>query len=616
MGLSRELWAGLAAFGIFFLQFVTVPFLGDIDMAGKLFLFACIVLLSGIFYFQSVIYLRVSSVLGLLTLLLLIFFASAAQAFQPAWAFLQVGIFALYLLFLLMVAHGTTQVPIFRYKLIDATLFFGVLAAILGLYEYHHFLLFGPTRTMLIPYLLPPNLSLQVTGPYGQPNLFAVFLTVVLLAFFFRYLHPSKNSPLNRLARLRFIPFFLVAFVFFLTGSRGGLLSASLILGFLAWLVASDRYLAAAPDCRKEFLLLMLYVGGAALFAKGVGWWCASGDLGRALTDVGVSTDARFIFWTSAIFIFGDHPWLGVGLDGYRFFQNTYGPISHDALGFVRYEAMGNTLWTHNELLQILCEGGVLAFALSIFLLGLLLYKIYVSFVKKGKEINPLFIYSHLFLLPFIIQSNFEWPFRSPPLLILFFSYLGVLLSQYSFKSMAISAGGRRMAKGLLVVALGLTSCLLYQEISIGTLGRNMRNSATIEETLVDFELLANNPYSEHRVLSYALPRYAREALSREDNSLAERILPYYVRLCTTQGVRWHWYNLALIYAKLGQEADARLAIQHAIDLMPPENLYWDFMHYLNVHEAVRATGRPIESFFPIGTMPDFSVLERSYDGN
>lgn len=601
MKVSSESSVVAVAYGILLLQFVTVPFLGDIELAGKLFVFVFAVLLCGLVFFRRIVQLEISPVLGCFAVLVVLFFVSARQAINPAWSFIQVGILSVYLLFLLMMTHLSVKMPVFREKIIDALLFLGIIAASLGLYEYVHFLVLGPTGSMLIPYLLPPDLFLQIGGPLGQPNLFAVFLTLVLLAFLYWHLHRPAQSLPSLLEFFRFVPFFLVGLVFFLTGSRGGFLSFSLIFGFLAWLVASGRYLVAGFGQRGEFIRLTLCLGAAFLVAKGLNGWFASDAYtgAKSLGDAGISTDGRFVFWTSAILIFLDHPWLGIGLDGYKFLQTDYGPLAHKVLGFVQFEAMGSTNWAHNELLQILCEGGMAAFFLSALLILLLLNKIWKKSIKNDDHIEPFFLYSHLFLLPFIIQSMFEWPFRHPSLLALFFACLAVLLSQYPLWHISISPGGQRTVRLLISLALGLTVVLFYQEIALGSLKRNLKNSENTESTLPEFESFANNPYSAHRALAHAVPRYAIDALSRDDNAFAVRILPYYERLCMLKGAHWNWHNLALIYYKVGRETDARESIQKAIDLMPSEELYWQYLHYLNTLQASRNSGRPLESFFP-----------------
>ena len=601
----------LVALGVLLLQFATVPFLGDIDMAGKLFLLAFATLVCALFSLRTVAMVRVSPAFGLLALLLMVFFASAMQAFNPEWAFIQVGILALNLLFLLMITHWVSKNPDFYHSFVDSLLSFGLIAALLGLYDYVHFLVFGPTPFMLIPYLLPPNHSLRVGGPYGQPNLFAVFLTVVLLVYFYQYLHRPEDMPSGPLATLRLLPFSLVALVFFLTGSRGGLLSLSIILGFLTWLVASGRYLADARNNRVEFFRLLLCLGVAFIVAQGLGGWFAPGvKLGSALGDVGISTDARFVFWTSAVFIFLAHPWLGVGLDGFQFFQNEFGPIAHKALGFVNYEAMGHTKWVHNELLQILCEGGIFAFVLVIFLNWLFFKKIWGEIIKDKNEREPFSLYCYLFLLPFIIQAMFGWPLRHPALLALFFTFLGILFSQYPLFDVALSNAKRSVLVVLFFFGLLLTVCLASKEVSIGRLKHDLKNKHNIEKTIPLFEHLVNNPYSKERVLSYALPIYLNEALARKNKTLAILILPFYDRLCLTKGAHYDWYNLALLFFKIGKENDSHVAIQHAIELMPSSDSYWDFLHYLNIRQASKDTGRSMETFSPWHSKALSSALE------
>jgi O-antigen ligase len=603
------------AAGILLLQFVTIPFLGDIANAGKLYIFCLAVLAYALWFrFQNAEF-RASSVVAVFILLWAVFFVSAWQALEPGWALLQSAILAVFLLFLLLVTHLAARVPAFLEKLVDALLFFGVLAALLGLYEHVHYLLLGPTRSMLIPYLLPPNTMARVYGPYGQPNQFALFLTVSLLAFFYRYIHRPTTQRAIRFTALRYVPFALVAWVFFLTLSRAGLLSLGLVFGFLVWLVASRRYLATDAAGRREFFCLLLLLGTTFFLSKMLAWSSAS-DLNmiRPLGDTGINPSGRYVFWTSAVLIFLDHPWLGIGLDHYKNVMNAYGPLSHEFLGFVPYEAMKSTNWAHNDLLQILCEGGIFAFALVLFLLILLLLKIWKNFVRRDRIKEPFFLYCHLFLLPFVIQSMFEWPLRSAPLLILFFACLGGLLSQYPLKKIRISLWGRRSIRLFLVIGLCLAASLFYQEIQIGTFKRDFLRGKPAETSLETFATLAERPYSSHRVLKGALPGYLREALNREDDALARKILPYYERLSTLEGARWQWYDLARLYLKIGRETDAREAIQRAIDLMPLDSLSNAFLHYLNMLKAARATGRPLDSFWPLGQKIDFTNLELVHD--
>lgn len=602
-------WTFFWAIAILSLQFITVPGLGDIDKAGKLFIFIFTVLFVAQRFIAKNLKLKISQISAVFITLFGIFLISSGQAFAPGWAFIQTFIFASFVIYLILLTDFSFKNPGFLDCLNSALLFFGLLAAILGLYEYFCFVLIGPSESMLIPFLLPPNGSIRISGIFGQPNLFALFMSVVLLAYCYHYIHSSFEIPSGVLSPIRFLPFFVVALVFFLTGSRAGLLSLLLVWGFILWLVVSGRYLADNVKGRKELYCLVVCLVLALIVSIGLNGWFASEAL-RSFGKVGLSGDARFVFWMSAILIFLDNPWLGVGLDNYGFLQSGYGPSSHKLLGFVPYEAMLDTDWAHNELLQILCEGGLLTFCLLLFLTLFLMWKIKTGFMDRNRRFTPVFLYSHLFLLPFIIQSMFSWPFRSPPLLVLFFSFLGGLLSQYPLKTIIISLASRKIMAFFLFLGLCVTAILFYQEIRIGDFKKSFVGNHHLETTLDDFDALVNHPYSSYRALSKALPIYSREALDRENISLAEKILPYYEQLSMLEGARWQWYDLARLYLKIGREDAANAAIQRAIDLMPADELPWAFQHYLNMLKASRETGRPLESFFPRGRKIDFNVME------
>lgn len=594
------------------LQFVTVPLLGDINKVGKLFVFALSVIVFAFFFFKSKSTLKVSPVLMVFGLIWLSFFLLARFSISPPWAYLHVAMLALGLVFALLVSHVSARSEHFFRLFVAALLIAGVLASALGLYEYFHFSFLGSSRRMLIPYLLPPDLGPRVVGLYGQPNLFAVFLTSTVLAFFYHYVHRDDFSTERHTSFLRFVPFLLVSLVFFQTGSRAGLLSIVLILGFLSWLVARGKYLDSEPQRKKEFISLLICFCVAFVASRLLAQYFIQ-DV-SSLTDVGVSSDARFIYWTTAVLIFLDNPWTGIGLDNYRFLQNSYNLEAHDLLGFVEYERMSNTNWAHSEILQLLCEGGVLVF-IPVFLLLLLL--VYVSskhFIRTESRIDPQFLYSHIFLFPFIIQSFFSWPFRYPSLLILFFAFLAILVAQYRLFELKISLFVSVLIRFSLVICFCLAFVLLYYEFKIGEFNKSFTDVESIEQTIPLFDDLVDNAYSRYRVLHGGTPYYVHEALLREDNALATWILPYCEQLTVLEGARWQWFNLTKIYLKLGHEADARKAILKTIDLMPSDDMTWSVLHYLNMLQAARETGRPLEYFWPNGHAFDLYDMELIHD--
>ncbi|MBW6499700.1 MAG: O-antigen ligase family protein, partial [Bacteroidales bacterium] len=353
----------------------------------------------------------------------LLFFMGSFYAAYSIWSFYLLGVLGVYLLVFFLITNFSRVRHDFIETFIDVFLLFGLLAALLGLYEYFYFHICGVTQTPLIPYLLPADNDPRISGPYGQSNLFALFLSLTLLVSLYRYLHnfvKYRYQP-SWIGLLRFVPVLVVATSFFLTRSKGGFLGLFLILCFMLWLIVSKRYLAEDHSARKEFFLILMSLAVAFTFSRlalvvGIEEVVAT----RSFSDTGTNPSGRFVFWTSAILIFLDHPWLGVGLDNYRFLMNGYGPVAHDLLGFVEFEAMKSTLWAHNEYLQLLAEGGIFLFGLVLFFLFFFFKKIWKYFIRPAHIDRPLFLYSHLFLVPFLIQSQFSWPLRHPALLLLF----------------------------------------------------------------------------------------------------------------------------------------------------------------------------------------------------
>lgn len=597
------------------LQFLIIPFLGSVSLGAKSYGFVFSVLLVALYFLKDVSEIRYSPVSFPLWAIGLLFLFAAWNAFSPVDAFNGVGVLVAGLLYLSMVVHLAGSVSGFSLRVIDALLVAGVVAAAMGLYEYFHFSQLGPSRDMLIPYLLPPDRSYRVYGMYGQPNLFSLFLNFCLLGFIYRYLH--RPFMVGRWSRcLRFLPFFLVALTLFLTVSRAGLLSLIFSLSFLGWLVASGRYLTSDTARKKELIAIFLSLAVAFLIYKWLNWGGpGKEDLARNFAGLSVGTDGRFVFWTASFLIFLDNPLLGVGLDNFQYFLSSKVLQAHDLLGFVEYEAMGVTSWSHNELLQMLCEGGIVVFLLLFLLMLLFFFRVWQNFVKRKKGVdNPFFLYAHLFLLPFIFQSMLSWPLRHPALLALFLFLGGVLLSQYPLRDVDLPSPWRSFLKVGICVCCGITIFLFVQEARLGHFFRELHSSQNLEETLAPFYGFCENAYAEARVLEEALPIYAKWVVKEKNSNSASLLLPYAERLVSLKGSGKQWYLLAMLHYVAGAETKAVNAMQHAIELRPFDNRYWYFLHHLNMLSASRKTGRPLKDFYSEKVEYNISVPEFFHD--
>ncbi|PLX89797.1 MAG: hypothetical protein C0619_10445 [Desulfuromonas sp.] len=519
------------------------------------------------------------------------------NAFYFPAALKAVALLCIFLLYALIVVPSLFPrgMDAFFFK---AFLVFIQLVSALGLYEYVSFLLNGKSSGMLIPYLLPKNQSIRIAGIYGQSNLFALLLLVGVLIFIYFSLHGDYRSLKTSgfFKPLRCLPFFVVSLVFFLTGSRAGLLAFILSVSFLLLLVVRKRYLTANSKQRLLFFKLLFVAGLAFAMAQALNYYL-EGFAPRGLSTTGINADARFLFWAASVLIFLDHPLFGVGLDNFQFFLPKYALAAHDLLGFVPYEAMGYAKWSHNEFLQLLCEGGlVVALPIAIFI-GVYLYRLY-GFLNGTVHCTSRVMFGHFLLFPFLIMSMFSWPLRHPALLVLFFTLLGSLLAQYFPRRYTLSAAGHRFLQvGALVMLVVIVSVGL-QELRMGRFSQGLGHDNPMLG-VTEFETLVQHPYAEHTLLLRATPFYLEAAIQNNDVELAEMVLPYFTSLVELQGAHWQWFNLARLYEFLGFEAKAEHAVKQAIELQPAKESYWTFLHVLNMYKASRETGRPLNDFIP-----------------
>ena len=541
----------------------------------------------------------------------LLFIATFLSSIDLGFTFAYVFVAAILFFWLLAKSffscENYSQITDFFLRLLAIFIF---VIALLGLYEFFSFMYLGKSGKMLIPYILPPNKSVRVAGIFGQPNLFALLLLSGLLTFFYTYLHdPVFNLSNCRFKHLYYLPVFVVALCFFLTGSRAGLLAMLCTLLLMCLMVARKRYLAFDPEQRRKFCIMLMVVCIAwgtsyLLNASGAG----SGT--RSMAGTEISTQGRFVFWASAWLMFLDHPWFGIGLGNYKFYLSEYLSRAHEWLGFVQYEAMGYTKWAHNELLQLTCEGGIFVLLVLLALLGIFARQLF-RFAQGGCECSPLKFYAHIFIIPFIIQSMFSWPLRHPGLLALFFTFMAMLGAQYTGKVVAVPKWGRYALKALALVALAGVIFIAVQETKMGLFARSM-TCENARENFDRFEQLIAQPYTEYPLLLHLTPLYTSVALKEKDVEFGANILPYLKKLASMQGAHWQWYNLAAVHNLLGQREDAHIAIENAIEVRPSAHKYWAFQHYLNIQDVAAKTGLPLKDFLPIppgGEAPDLQGL-------
>lgn len=566
-------------------QLLVVPIFSNQPLGGKVALFSFFVIILAL----CMVWQRREWILPLplipLVCLIVIFLVSLSRSTMPGVGIVEFGIFAAGVLFCVLVANLSYESDDFQKWVFKWLQIIGLIVAILCLYQYADWIVAGPKKETLIPFLLPPCYG-RVNGVYGQPNLTALLLQLTIIASLPGYV-PRTGLTRTCGGCRRDVAFFFVSTAFFLTGSRAGLLSLCVVLSILLWLTLRGKLRCSGRSLVKPLLILML---GFVFSLLPLSSEMATSSYARGE----ISIDARFLFWTASFLTFLDSPFWGVGLDHFKLFLPSYARKAHDVLGFVEYESMGYTNWSHNEYLQILAESGIVGFLFLTAFCLMLVRLMHKYFARKNPAIERVFLL--LLLSPFFIQALFSWPFRYPALLFIFFLLLGIVLSKgssYRFhvRPMAGSLIGLLLAASVLGIAFFSLKEYRFNQLKKQA-NENGCRSANIINSM-------NDPYLEFNMLREVLPLCISDESSLEDRALMGTLEPYFAKIANLQGTHSQWYNLGLVYRNLDEYAQAEHAFQKAVERQPEFELGWAALHVLHIEEAARQTGRPIEDFLP-----------------
>ena len=579
------------------LQFGHLPVLAGNNDTVKMLLFAALVLtvfFLEFFFLERFFLPRATPLIVLAQAILALSAAGARERFD---ALILVAALAVGLLFVILTANLQITERRFQDWVTNSLLAFGVPAALLGLFQYMSYGFLGhPWR---LPFLLPAPWGPRVSGIYGQPNLFALLLTLVLIGYCYRLLHGEPLGPGRWMMRFRHLPVLLVGWVFFLTHSQNARISVATILGLLAFVIGKGRYLSGDVTRKREIAKVVIaFLAGYVLAHWGGFFFFPHQPSLYAAVSHTTGGDQRLVFWLSSLLIFVKHPWLGVGLDNFKSYFPQY-QVKALTLLHLGYGNIASPRWSHSEYLQVLCEGGIFSFLAVMGLMALLLYG-FRREVHRGRcDEDPRFLYVHLLLFPFLLQSLFSWPLRFTPFFLLFTLFLGLVLAGYRGWEVRSTRTARGAVAALAMVGVFVACFLFVREIQVAKLDARLDRQADIPASLPQFESLASCSSSEYYVLRQFLQVFIRYATEKKDKKMGARLVPLAENFVRLDSSYWSCYNLAVLYHLTGMDGKAWKAVHRAIDRKPDFEPAWQLLHYLNMLKASKDTGRPLESFFP-----------------
>ncbi len=260
-----------------------------------------------------------------------------------------------------------------------------------------------------------------LTGTLGNADHFAFYLEMILplvLAVLFLKMDLFESgagfrdrmvSTFNkdRSFLISFVLVVMISISIILTGSRAGimtLITTLIIFGLLTF------YLTRSRIFRKKIKVIFITI---ALITLYIGIKNTSDKFMKTNFDKA----GRFRRWPDSLNMLKDFPLFGTGFGTYK-------------NAFLLYDTDVGGKWStnaHNEYLETFTDGGILGFALGIFLLGLVIYSIYKMWIVRRHPKIRLFgigllsaIYAALF------HSFFDYALRIPSNSFIFILILGL----------------------------------------------------------------------------------------------------------------------------------------------------------------------------------------------
>ena len=239
------------------------------------------------------------------------------------------------IVFLLVVNNlfGQTEVRILAVALICA----GTLAAMYGIYQWL-------THSQHVWHFTRPSLETRASGTYINANHLAGFLEMVWpLATAFTLLRGFSALWRVLFAYASFVMLVGIA----ATGSRGGWLSTAVAVIVFALLLLRQKSFRWAG----VFLVICVVIIGWRLYTPAL-----ESRMNPSSAHVQKFDDIRFRLWSTALRMWKDHPWIGVGPGHFDYRYPGY-RLTH-------WEVQGRPGYVHNDYLNALTDWGVVGLTL------------------------------------------------------------------------------------------------------------------------------------------------------------------------------------------------------------------------------------------------------------
>ena len=461
------------------------------------------------------------------------------------------------------------------------------------------------------PFLHGINSSVDIGGLHYQTEFNALFLNSTALLSIYYFFSVQRQ----KLKALLILVYLLSILIGILAASRAA---------FLSFLLAVIIYYTIATIKKFDltFRKKLLYFFFCYLF---MGIVDASlhffGPITKFYSQLpnNYSIYSRINIWFAQILMFLDRPFFGWGFDCFKYVNTPYQTRSMEILK-IPFDNFGNFVWGHNELLQILCEGGIF---FTIFLIYLF-YKYFKVTIKYIDKHNAILL---MILVMFIIQSMFSWPLRNPTLVFLFVSIMALIspklfiAEKRKTKFNSIPYFAVMFLFTYFIVTFGWT--MIQEVIYIPKIEKDIK-FREYDKLFISLNKLSHNQYliyeANHNIVYLGLQFVTKDIFKTDTipdtkeayNKIDEKKLFNYDKLDfvdflyrraeianNLRHFSLYGYCMAFFQIVKGNYDKAYNLALEAEKLQPGENAIFYLMHFANVLRAAKNTGKPVTNFLP-----------------
>lgn len=432
----------------------------------------------------------------------------------------------------------------------------------------------------------------QMVGVLGQPNLMACLIVTGLFA----WLHCLwKKYGQQSWPWICQIPVVIFVWAFLLTGSRAGVLAVSSALLVACFALSRSGSLHTLKPCALRLLVgLVVAIVLFNLTPSGETGFVGARSLALGTSSVG--SNGRLIFWGSAASMFLDYPWVGTGLGGFRRLLGSYMTPVAEGLK-VPYDGISDTLWAHNDFLQVFAENGLLVGFSLIFFFTWMLWKL-----RPNQDQSKLFLFCALW--SFMVFMLFGHPFNDYVLMF----YL-VLLVSAAMPSAETAYFSKRLRTPLLIVlaiaVVWVNWGIVTHAINMRDLKHYLKDASNSQPLTVERLVSAREKYSYESLLEEPLAgwefRYqhlntlALYAFEHRDAQMAAYLISEFEGFKSEHSSAKLTYQFSRLYYLVGEYTICKETADEAFLLKPDMYHYSNFGHICLAFDISRQKGIPVD---------------------